>query len=138
MRHINPPRCSSSGEPLPNHWVLMACPPWMTRHVSKWVHHSARQKWRNAWSQQLFADIAAYLNSPNDHIKQYQSVGPLMAQAQDLLLKYPNARLVDAHRPKMGNELDPLTKDQPSASDARWSVPGSEAFVGLGLMLAAE
>jgi hypothetical protein len=86
MRHINPMRCSSSGEPLPNHWVLMACPPRMTRHVSKWVH-------------QLFADIAAYLNSPNDHIKQYQSVGPLMAQAQDLLLKYPNARLVDAHRP---------------------------------------
>jgi hypothetical protein len=38
----------------------------------------------------------------------------------------------------MGKELDPLTKDQPSASDARWSVPGSEAFVGLGLMLAAE
>ena len=37
------------------HWVLVACAPRMTRRISKWVSHSARENWRAQWAEKLFA-----------------------------------------------------------------------------------
>jgi hypothetical protein len=64
--------------------------------------------------------------------------GPLVEQTQDLLAKYPAARVVDARRPKFGNDLDPLTADQPDTGNSKWAISGSVTCLGLAMVLAAE
>ena len=38
----------SSG--TPTHWVLVACPPRLSRHAGKWINQSARDSWRKRWA----------------------------------------------------------------------------------------
>jgi len=42
------PRAEAGGAEV-GEWVLVACAPRMTRRISKWVSHSARENWRAKW-----------------------------------------------------------------------------------------
>jgi len=44
-------------------WMLVACPPRLTRHASRWVSRSAREAWRAKWSQDLLDKVEAVLLS---------------------------------------------------------------------------
>ena len=37
----------------PVQWLLVACPPRVTHHASKWVTKSARDSWRGKWADKL-------------------------------------------------------------------------------------
>ena len=50
------------------HWVLVACAPRMTQHISKFVTHSARQNWRTKWAEKLFQQIGPHLTGRGDAI----------------------------------------------------------------------
>lgn len=45
---------ASSAGRQPAQWILVACPPRMSRHINKWVNHTARENWRNKWADKLF------------------------------------------------------------------------------------
>src|SRR4051812_37994352 len=66
------------------HWVLVACPPHMTRHMSKWVNHAAREKWREKWSGKLFESVETDLRSRGDEVSKVIAKGPLPALTQQL------------------------------------------------------
>ncbi|NBW79030.1 MAG: hypothetical protein EBR27_08455 [Betaproteobacteria bacterium] len=138
MHHIAPMRAGNKLSNPRTQWILVACPPRMTRHISKWVNHTARQNWRNKWADNLFKVVRSQLESPRDHIATELANGPLVDQTQMLLAKYPAARVVDARRPKFGNDLAPLTADQPATSNSQWAVSGSVTCLGLAMVLAAE
>jgi hypothetical protein len=138
MHHIAPMRAGAGASSPRTQWVLVACPPRMTRHISKWVNHTARQKWRTKWADGLFNEVKSQLQSPQDLIATELANGPLVEQTQDLLAKYPAARVVDARRPKFGNALDPLTADQPDTGNSKWAISGSVTCLGLAMVLAAE
>jgi hypothetical protein len=36
----------------PIHWVLIGCPPRLTRHAGKWLTQKAIQRWRSQWTQE--------------------------------------------------------------------------------------
>ena len=123
----------------PAHWILVACPPRLTRHISKWVSHSARESWRAKWAEQLFAEVAAPLLTRGHPVTQLvASNAPLLEQTQALLLEHGGARVLDARRPKVGQDLQPVTADQPVAGDSRWTVPGAVAGLAAVMVLAAE
>lgn len=138
-RHeLVPMKIASANPRQTTHWILVACPPRMTRHISKWVNHTARQTWRHKWSEKLFAGIAPALQAQGDQVTTVLAHGPLVDLTQELLSRHGAARVLDARRPKFGQDMAPLTFDQPASGNARWTVPGAIAGMGAALVLAAE
>lgn len=120
------------------HWVLVACAPRMTQRISKWVSHAARQNWRAKWAEKLFAQIVPQLQQGGDGVTTVLAKGPLPELTRQLSAQHATTRVLDARRPKFGQDLQPVTADQPTAKDERWSVPGAVLGMGAVLVLAAE
>lgn len=120
------------------HWVLVACAPRMTQHVSKWVTHSARQSWRAKWAEKVFRQIGPHLTQRGDTITTVLAQGPLPELTRRLSTEHGTARVLDARRPKFGQDLQPVTADQPTGKEERWSVPGAVLGMGAVLVLAAD
>lgn len=119
-------------------WIMVACPPRLTQHVSKWVTHSAREKWRVKWSDQLFAQIASGFSDASDSVVRVVASGRLAALSDQLLATHGLARILDARCPRFGQDLEPVTHGQPVSHHSRWSVPGAIAGVGAVMALATE
>ncbi|MES2186166.1 MAG: hypothetical protein V4505_16565 [Pseudomonadota bacterium] len=120
-------------------WVVVACAPRMTQRISKWVSHSARENWRAKWADKFFAQMLPWLQSHGDTAVPVLAKGPLPELTQRLLAEHAGARVVDARRPKFGQDLQPLSDVLPApAKDSRWAVPGAVAGMGAMLVLAAE
>lgn len=138
-RHqLAPMESQSGGERQPTHWIVVACPPRLTRHISKWVNHAARENWRGKWAEELFGQVRAELMSQGDRVTPVMARGPLIAMTKKLQAQHGNCRVLDARRPKFGQDLSPVTSDQPASHAARWSVPGAVAGMGAVLVLASE
>lgn len=127
----------SSAEPATT-WIMVACPPRLTQHVSKWITHSAREKWRVKWAEQLFAQIAPAFPDPSDTVVRVVASGRLSALSRELLAKHGVARILDARCPRFGQDLEPVTQGQPVSHHSRWSLPGAIAGVGAVMALATE
>lgn len=132
------PMKSSAATPASTHWILVACPPRMTRYVNKWVNHTARQAWRTKWADKLFAQLTPKLQTQGDRVTQVLADGPLIQQTATLIARHGAARVLDARRPKFGQNLPPVVADQPSRGSASWSLPGAVIGMGAVLVLAAE
>ena len=120
------------------HWVLVACAPRLTKRISKWVSHSARENWRAKWAEKLFAQVEPQLRARGDQVTAILAKGPLPELTRKLIAEHRASRVLDARRPKFGQDLQPVTADQPAAKDGRWEVPGAVAGMGALLVLAAE
>lgn len=120
------------------HWVLVACAPRMTQRISKWVSHSARENWRAKWAEKLFGQVVPHLKERGDSVSTVLAKGPLPDLTKRLSAEHATSRVLDARRPKFGQDMQPVTADQPTARDERWSVPGAVLGMSAVLVLAAE
>lgn len=119
-------------------WMLVACPPRLTRHASRWVSRSAREAWRAKWSQDLLDKVEAVLLKPGDQVRRFEVKGTLAEFTQSLQRDMGPARVLDARRPKLGYDAPPATEGQPMPRDGRLALSGSTAAMGALLILAAE
>jgi hypothetical protein len=119
------------------HWVLVACAPRMTQHISKWVSHSARENWRAKWAEALFERIVPQLRAAGDEVTTVMAKGPLPELTRKLAARHHAARILDARRPKFGQPLQPVTASQQTGKDG-WEVPAAVAGMGALLVLASE
>ena len=110
----------------------------MTQHISKVVTHSARQNWRAKWAEKLFQQITPHLTQRGDSITTVLAKGRLLELTKQLSDEHATTRVLDARRPKFGQDLQPVTVDQPTGKEERWSVPGAVLGMGTVLVLAAE
>ncbi len=120
------------------HWVMVACAPRMTHRISKWVSHSARENWRAKWADKLFEQLVPQMQASGDTVTVVLAKGPLPELTEQLKREHGTARVLDARRPKFGQDLPPVTGDQPAAQDRRWELPGAVLGMGAMLVLAAE
>jgi hypothetical protein len=81
-------------------WIVVACAPRVTHHVSKWVTHSARESWRGKWTDKLFAQLLPWLQTQGQHVQTCIGKNNLVAQTEHLMREHGPARVVDARRPK--------------------------------------
>ena len=119
-------------------WLLVVCSPRLTRHASRWVSHAAREAWRAKWSQDLLQRVEASLLQPGDQSQHFQVKGPLAEFTLALQRQHGPARILDARRPKLGQDVAPATLDQPVQRDGRLTLSGGTAALGAMLILAAE
>lgn len=140
--HLLEPMLSQT---TPTRWVLVACAPQLSHHIGKWLSHSARESWRNKWCDKLFSLVKPTLLSHASRIQReampalecVMAKGPLPVLTQQLLLRYGSARVIDARRPKFGQELAPVTLEQ-THEKAAWQVSGAVGSLSAALMLAAD
>ncbi|MDM0065666.1 hypothetical protein [Variovorax sp. J31P207] len=114
-------------------WVLVACAPRMTHRISKWVSHSARENWRAKWFAKVQEQLLPVLTHGGTPVMPVLAKGPLPELTQRLKLEHGAARVVDARRPKLGVDLEPVAPDVPPAGHSGWALPG--AMVGMGALL---
>ena len=120
------------------HWVLVACPPRLSRHAGKWINQSARDSWRKRWADTLFAQVKPTLERPGDKVQTLVAKGNLLAFTQELRRTHGSAPVLDARRPKFGEALEAVAPGQQVSNDSRWQLPGAVAGMGAMLVLAAE
>ncbi len=130
------PAPSAAGQ---RHWVLVACAPRMTARISKWVSHSARVNWRAKWFSKAQEQMLPLLEREGDVVTPVLAEGPLLAMTQRLRTEHgASARVVDARRPKIGVDMEPVAPDQKPAGQSGWALPGAVASMGALLVLANE
>jgi hypothetical protein len=141
LQQLTPMAIGSRAAGGPSHsaqWILVACPPRMTRHISRWVTHSAREVWRNKWSDEQFAQITPVLTACGGTVSTVVATGRLVAHTERLLAIHKNARVLDARRARFGQDVEPITRNQPTAQASRWQVPGALAGMGTLMVLASD
>jgi hypothetical protein len=119
----------------PTHWVLVACPPTLTRHIGRWVSRSARRQWRERWAADLFDALRAELASPGGEVETLIATRPLAEVSARLLARLAPLRLLDARRPRVGGVDEPISATQPAPAASRWAAPAAAA-AGLSVVLA--
>ena len=120
------------------HWVLVACAPRMTQRISKWVSHSARENWRSKWFAKTQEQLLPLLQVEGGQVSPVLAKGPLAELTQRLRMQHGAARVIDARRPKLGVDLEPVAPDVQSPGQSGWALPGAVLSMGALLVLANE
>jgi hypothetical protein len=131
-RHLLQPMLEGAGA---THWVLVACPPTLTRHIGRWVSHAAREQWRERWAAELFEAIEPELRARPGKVERLLAKRPLVEVSKRLEARLGAIRLLDARRPRLGKPDEPISASQPASDVGRWAVPVA-ATTGLTVMLA--
>jgi len=117
-------------------WILVGCAPRVTHHASKWVTQRARQSWREKWGETAFSRLLPLLRQQGDTVLTELAGKCLREQTTSLIRTHGAARVLDARRPKFGQDLQAVTAAQPRTNH---SVLGyAAAIAGAGLLLAAD
>ena len=120
------------------HWILVACPPRLTRHISRWVNQGSRNAWRKRWSQDLLNQVRPELTRQGDTCELRVLNGKLTDMTEALQKEFQLARVLDARRPKLGHEMEPATASQTTDTSGAWALPGGTAALGAMIILATE
>ena len=123
---------------VPIQWVLVGCPPRLTRHAGKWLTQKAIQRWRNQWTQDNLQPIQALLSESGDKVHTQVAHGPLVLMTKQLQQEWGTLRVIDARRPRLGQDLPPVADNQERTPQNPWMVPGSVAFMGTLMTMAAD
>ena len=118
------------------HWIVVACPPRLTRHIGRWVTRSAQGLWRERWAAELYAELDPLLvqaGAPRvDSVLAKHAPGEVLKELQQ---RHPALRVLDARRPRAGTGDALLTGGLPGA-DAPQATHPVALLSGLAAMLA--
>jgi hypothetical protein len=125
------PMIEAAGQRQPVQWLLVACPPRVTHHASKWVTHSARESWRGKWADKVFSQLVPLVKSAGDDVLTVMGKSNLMAQTESLMRTHGASRVLDARRPKFGQTLEPVTASQTPPAQGAMGMLTAVASAGL-------
>ena len=119
-----------------SHWILVACPPTLTRHIGRWVSAAGRQQWRERWAADLLAKVEVLFEAqPGVKIEKMVAKRPLLDVAVRLDQRLGGIKVFDARRPRLGKPDEPLAAGAESQELSRWTYPVAIS-TGLSAMLA--
>lgn len=130
------PMLPSGDSGTPTRWIVVGCAPRVTHHVSKWVTHSARQSWRGKWAEKVFAQVLPLLQKDGDTVVTQLALTNLRTQTESLIKTHGAARVLDARRPKFGQDLQPVTAAQ--AQESHGVLGYAAALASAGLLVATD
>ena len=130
------PMLRADANRAPVRWILVACTPRVTRHASKWVTQNARQSWRRKWADKAFEQLVPLLQAKGDEVVALIAGGSLGEFTDNLLARHAGSRVLDARRPKFGDDAPAVTRQQPQAPEGMWSC--AAALAGVGMQVTAD
>ncbi|CAN5679507.1 hypothetical protein BH11PSE8_BH11PSE8_48170 [soil metagenome] len=120
----------------PTRWVLVACPPALTRHAGRWLTKSARRRWCEQWAADTLAAIGWAIEARSgDVVEKIVPQGALLAVADRLRARAGSVRVIDARQARWGALAEPITPDQPVSARSRWAAQMA-VTTGLSAVLA--
>ena len=120
----------------PTRWIVVGCAPRVTHHVSKFVTYSARDSWRRKWSDKIFGQVVPALHQEGDEVVTSLAQGNLIAYTESLVKSHGVARVLDARRPKFGQDMQPVTATQ--AQETHGVARYAAALAGAGLLVGID
>ena len=130
------PMLPSGDDRSPTRWIVVGCAPRVTHHASKWVTHSARESWRGKWAEKVFAQLVPLLQQEGDTVVTRLAKSTLCTQTESLIKEHGVARVLDARRPKFGQDLQPVTATQ--AQESHGVLGYAAALASAGLLVATD
>jgi hypothetical protein len=120
-----------------SHWIVVACAPSVTNDVGKWASPEAKDLWRDDWALALFGQVKPMLGVMGNTVSTQlaNAKSSLIDQTRDLLKLHNGAKVIDARRPKFGQDLEPVTREQPTGNK---KLSGLAAAVTVATVLAAD
>lgn len=118
-------------------WVLVGCPPRLTRHGGRWLSKTAQKKWRQDWTQEATCEIETLLKQQHAQVFIKTAFGPLTEFTKKLCGEFKTARVIDVRRPKLGANLDQVTENQPQ-SPTTLTLPVGVIAMGAGIAMVAD
>lgn len=119
------------------HWVVVACTPQVSNDITKWVSSQALELWRQDWAQAMFDDITPLLQAAGDTVSTQVASQKLslIEQTNALNKQHMQAKVLDARRPKFGQDMEPVTASQTPDQN---KVTGLATAIGLAGVLATD
>ena len=117
-------------------WIVVGCAPRVTHHVSKFVTYSARDSLRRKWCEKVFGQVVPALQREGDDVVTLLAQGNLIAQTDALVKTHGVARVLDARRPKFGQDMQPVTATQ--AQETHGVARYAAALAGAGLLVGID
>jgi hypothetical protein len=130
------PMLPAGGARNPTRWIVVGCAPRVTHRVSKWVTHSARESWRGKWAEKVFAQLMPLLQKEGDAVLTQLAQTTLITQTETLIKQHGAARVLDARRPKFGQDMQPVTASQ--AQESHGVLGYATALASAGLLVATD
>ena len=137
LQQVIPMLPASEQKPQAANWVLIGCPPRLNRHTGRWLTHTAQKKWRQEWTQEATAELTQKLESGGNTVSVRVAHGSLTELTKQIKGEVGAARVIDARRPKLAVNLDPVTSDQPQEK-SNWTVPGGVLAMSAAIVMASE
>ena len=123
--------------PQAANWILIGCPPRLNRHAGRWLTHTAQKKWRQQWTQETTSELAFKLEKDGNAVSVRVAHGALSELTKQIKAEVGLARVIDARRPKMAVNLDPVTSEQPQERST-WAVPSGVLAMSAAIVMASE
>ena len=118
-------------------WVLVGCPPRVTRHAGKWLTQRALKRFKDEWTETNLRDIADILKKRGDHVVTRVAITSLLQMTKALKAEFGPIRIIDARLQHQMQTLPALTESQVPEANT-WVVPVSAIALGAAVSLAAD
>ena len=118
-------------------WVLIGCPPRLNRHTGRWLTQTAQKKWRQEWTQETTAAAFELLQTAGNEVSVRTAHGSLAELTKQIKAELGLARVIDARRPKLSVNLEPVTSDQPQ-DKSTWALPSGVLAMSAAIVMASE
>jgi hypothetical protein len=118
-------------------WVLVGCPPRVTRHSSKWLTQRALKKFKADWTESNLKALVDLLHERGHHVLTRVAQGPLVQITQALKNEFTDARVVDARKTHAFDNL-PAVVEQQKPESSPWVVPVGAIAFGTAVSLVAD
>ena len=137
LQQIVPMLPASGSQTASANWILIGCPPRLNRHTGRWLTRTAQNKWRQEWTRENTEALVHLLENIGNKVSVRTVQGPLAEFTKQIRGEVGLARVVDARRPKLSVNLDPVTQDQPQEKST-WTLPGGVLAMSAAIVMASE
>ncbi len=118
-------------------WVLVGCPPRVTRHAGKWLTQRALKRFKDEWTATHLRDIADILKKRGDNVVTRVAMTSLLQMTKALKAEFGPLRIIDARVQHQMQTMPALTENQVPEANT-WVVPVSAIALGAAVSLAAD
>jgi len=137
LQQIVPMLPASGSQTASANWILIGCPPRLNRHTGRWLTRTAQNKWRQEWTRENTEALVHLLENIGNKVSVRTVQGPLAEFTKQIRGEVGLARVVDARRPKLSVNLDPVTQEQPQEKST-WTLPGGVLAMSAAIVMASE
>ena len=137
LQQIVPMLPASGSQTASANWILIGCPPRLNRHTGRWLTRTAQNKWRQEWTRENTEALVHLLENVGNKVSVRTVQGPLVEFTKQIRGEVGLARVVDARRPKLSVNLDPVTQEQPQEKST-WTLPGGVLAMSAAIVMASE